>query len=73
MWEWNEALVFGTSRGLRGGPFHYSDTYLHAADRSDASPWGRSYYVGFRVAQVPEPATVSLLLIGSILAMKRRQ
>jgi hypothetical protein len=52
VWEWNEAILYGSYRGLRGGSF-YLDDYLHAAIRSYFNPAYEYSDVGFRVAEVP--------------------
>ncbi len=73
--EWNEPILYGSDRGLRGGSFHYYDYpgSLHAHFRYGSYPSGEDARVGFRVAEVPEPATLSLLAVGAILLAKRRQ
>ena len=72
VWEWNEALV-GSSRGLRGGSFHSDGYYLRAWGRSDNyGPTAESGGLGFRVSQVPEPATLSLLALGGLAMIRRR-
>src|SRR5262249_42607451 len=38
VWEWNEAVIDGTSRGLRGGAFNHKATNLSAATRSYTVP-----------------------------------
>jgi len=60
LWEWNEADFLDASvRGIRGGSFNYDYIELHAANGSDAGyPNYGYYYVGFRVAEVPEQAPV---------------
>ena len=56
VFEWNEAILYGSYRGLRGGSFIGIDYNLHAADRYY---YGYPTYeydyggVGFRVAEVP--------------------
>lgn len=49
VWEWNEAVVFGAYRGLRGGSFFDDGSYLQAAARSYNTPTNVDYGVGFRV------------------------
>jgi sulfatase modifying factor 1 len=74
VWEWNEATVDGSYRSLRGGSYKHSGDFLHASDRhlftGPRSEWGP---VGFRVAEVPEPATLSLLVLGGLGALERRR
>ena len=72
VWEWNEAILPGDSRGLRGGSFvsHAftdDDTYLHASRRGFYySPPQEQSYVGFRVASIPEPGSITLLVCGAV-------
>ncbi len=54
MWEWNEAISYGPSRGLRGESLYCNpDDTLHAAYRHSYLPTLESLSVGFRVAEVP--------------------
>ncbi|MGD2110156.1 MAG: hypothetical protein PVI86_12300, partial [Phycisphaerae bacterium] len=57
VWEWNEAVLYDSSRGVRGGSFHVNDVSdLHAANRYYSGfPALESHYIGFRVAEVSEP------------------
>jgi hypothetical protein len=72
VWERNEAVVYTSAdwavRGLRGGSFDYDAASLSASFRSGgyASPSSylpnyESIYVGFRVANVPEPDALVML------------
>jgi formylglycine-generating enzyme len=62
VWEWNESVI-SSSRGLRGGSFVSHSNGLLASFRSDYYlPTNEYYAVGFRVASVPEPSSIALLL-----------
>jgi formylglycine-generating enzyme required for sulfatase activity len=76
--EWIEAIVYQNSqysyRGLRGGWFiGYGSDHLHAAYRDYASQGGGSYVTGFRVSEVPEPATLLLLGLGVLPLIRKRR
>ena len=72
-WEWNDAVISGSSRGLRGGTWSLSDSGLASSRRtgSDPSNGGRNF--GFRVASVPEPTTVMLTILASGVLVTRRK
>lgn len=56
VWEWNEAVVFGTERGVRGGAFGYAGGTLRSDSRGFARPTDQSRFYGFRVSRrVIEP------------------
>jgi formylglycine-generating enzyme required for sulfatase activity len=71
--EWNEAVLNSPHRVTRGGSLGlYNDPYLTAAVRNDYSPSGEDYTIGFRVVDVPEPCTLSLLALGGLAILRRR-
>ncbi len=80
VWEWEETeydLVNnspGSSRGLRGGRWYGNSSVLAASYRADINPSSEIYYTGFRVASVPEPGSIALLLCGlaSLLCLRRQ-
>ncbi len=72
VWEWNEAILYGSYRGLRGGSFYFYGGVLHASGRSDYNPTLENDDIGFRVSEVPEPASLSLLAVGGLALLRRR-
>jgi hypothetical protein len=69
VWEWNEAVISSSGRGLRGGSwFNFSDG-LAASLRSVGSPSRESDNVGFRVASIPEPSTGLLFGLGGLMML----
>jgi formylglycine-generating enzyme len=70
IYEWTETAR-GSSRVLRGGYWYADSSLLAASYHYDNSPSVEgNLSVGFRVASVPEPGSITLLLCGAIAAMK---
>jgi formylglycine-generating enzyme required for sulfatase activity len=76
VWQWNESIFsnsFGSSRELRGGSFVGSGGSLQSGDFDDDGPANVYNDFGFRVSQVPEPASVGILALGlSGMLLRRR-
>ncbi len=74
VWEWTEAVVFGAYRGLGGGSFGFDNSYLFAANRYYNVPTSETTYFGFRIALVPDPSTLAIMLLASpwVLSSGRR-
>ncbi|MEI8373460.1 MAG: SUMF1/EgtB/PvdO family nonheme iron enzyme [Planctomycetota bacterium] len=70
VFEWNEA-VFGTWGGLRGGGWYNNSTELAASYRLGyySGPTSEGSTVGFRVASVPEPGSITLLVCGVVAGL----
>jgi hypothetical protein len=73
VWEWNEAVINGSDRGLRGGSFLTGGNFVRAGYRNDSTPASESRDIGFRVVQVPGPSSVALLAVGGLAAARRRR
>ena len=72
VWEWNEAILQASYRGIRGGSFFETDPTMHAGDRAGYHlPRNEYSNVGFRVAAVPEPGTIVMLAFGALLMLRR--
>jgi formylglycine-generating enzyme required for sulfatase activity len=75
--EWMESpyttgnYLFDSLRGIRGGSYIGDDHYLGSSSRGNYDPIGEFSHHGFRVASVPEPASLLLLGLGGLLIRKR--
>jgi len=79
-WEWTETARDGSNntageiRELRGGSWDLGSDYLEASYRNSLHPSGEVSSFGFRVASVPEPSSLSLLVLGgAVVALCRRK
>jgi formylglycine-generating enzyme len=82
VWEWNEGFVemnpfpmpgMPPNVVMRGGAAYDSSLYQEAAYRSGYFPSGELASTGFRVSQVPEPASLSLLVLTGFALVRRKR
>ena len=72
LWEWNETIMSGPYRGVRGGSFQDSEQ-SHVSNRAYNTTTNEFGSLGFRVSQVPEPATMAVLTLGGLAVLRRRR
>ena len=77
VWEWNDAVVDETYRGLRGGAWYDfvgGGGYLASTFRNLDIPSKDYEVLGFRVASVPEPTSILLtMLAGGVMLARRKR
>ena len=80
VFEWMETAHDGINnsssenRGIRGGSRGFPGDMLRSSSRDfNGSPADSSFYIGFRVASVPEPSAAMLMISAGMLALARRR
>ncbi len=70
--EWNETEV-RSNRGVGGASFLWTAYGLRPSLRTYANPSWESFAHGFRVARIPEPATMVMLVLVGVGVLRRRR
>ena len=72
--QWTEMKWFGgAQRGAQGGFYRGSSNAMLSASTGSQSPGLNDFTIGFRIVQVPEPASTFVLGMGACLALARRK
>ncbi|MBN2473064.1 MAG: SUMF1/EgtB/PvdO family nonheme iron enzyme, partial [Pirellulales bacterium] len=70
LFEWDETSIGGSLRGARGGSWGHPSYCLDRSVRHYSRPaLFDENYIGFRVARIPEPGTITLLACGAVVAL----
>jgi len=70
--EWTESVVLSDYRGLRGGWFADAGEALSADGSAYGLPTLEDGTTGFRIVQIPEPASLALLAAAGLAVLTRR-
>ena len=75
VFQWNEALVSGTgARGIRGGSWNLDDGALPSLNRDLLYlPNYANFFIGFRVASIPEPTGMIGWVFGAVVLLRRKK
>lgn len=71
--EWTEGISSPLYRRIRGGLYNAGTTALASGSWWSMSPHDRAEVTGFRVVQVPGPASWALIALGGAAALRRRR
>jgi formylglycine-generating enzyme required for sulfatase activity len=73
VFEWNETLLPSVLRETRGGDWSHVSFYMQATNYIGQTPGTEANFIGFRVALVPEPASLSILSLSALALTRRRR
>jgi formylglycine-generating enzyme len=67
VFQWNEAIIDGMYRGVRGGAWRQPFWEMSSSYRGINNPSEEDSLTGFRVATIPEPSTTVLTIVAICL------
>lgn len=73
VWEWNETFFDGLTHGVRGGSYagdYNNGPILRSSYWASSNPFSEQKDYGFRIAEIPEPATILLFSLGGLMFRK---
>jgi formylglycine-generating enzyme required for sulfatase activity len=71
VFQWNESIV-NSVRGVRGGSFDGQVVGLESGTRLSTGPSNDGPTIGFRVAEVPEPNSICIVMLAGSALLRRR-
>jgi formylglycine-generating enzyme required for sulfatase activity len=71
--QWLEMNVPESVFFIRGGQYDGDYSLLQSDSRAGVDPSSGAVNIGFRIAEVPEPSSITLLAVGSIWLLRRRK
>ena len=74
MFEWTDAKIYWGDGCLRGGLFMGGQSNPLTPQNCPVIYLDAEHYnAGFRIVAIPEPATLSLLAVGGLAALRKRR
>ncbi len=71
--EWNDGVISGSARIIRGGGFYDSEVGLRASMRTGYSMPNEDAATGFRIVVIPEPGVLGLAALAGTMFFWRRR
>ena len=72
VFEWIQTTYAGTHRGMGGGSFN-STGGMSGSFVTGTTPTTEEYYIGLRLVAIPEPATITMLVLLGFVTLRQRR